>query len=309
MADYILHKGVKGMHWGVRKDGGPQGYPGEWTGGRGRKKGSSDKAVESTKKTVKGAKSKNLAGLSEEAVGILSSIAIAIGLNVAVTTHAYSKERKMNEKRAKREHVKQFESSENFDHLMEHKSESNSFKAGLSTNEIKSQHGDMIKHINEKAKGRPGGMTNCVNCSAAYIVNRLYGTNVAAQPWLSSGRNPNIVIESNMLKGTKSKVISNGYVRPSLKKVNRVMSKKPNAVGQMSLTSSYGTGHSVAYETDARGNVTIIDPQINKIMTLDQAYQFYGNRRLFMTDIIDCTNATLRPKDKLISNIVHGDLL
>ena len=68
MPDYILHKGVKGMRWGVRKDGGPQGYPGEWTDGRKRKRqGKTDSDVESSKRVKKENSNSMVKTLSKDA--------------------------------------------------------------------------------------------------------------------------------------------------------------------------------------------------------------------------------------------------
>lgn len=47
LEDAVIHYGIKGMHWGVRKDGMPQGYQGS---GRGRKKKTMGSKVRAAKK-------------------------------------------------------------------------------------------------------------------------------------------------------------------------------------------------------------------------------------------------------------------
>lgn len=47
LEDAVIHYGIKGMHWGIRKDGKPQGYQGS---GRGRKKKTTGSKVRAAKK-------------------------------------------------------------------------------------------------------------------------------------------------------------------------------------------------------------------------------------------------------------------
>lgn len=60
--DALIHFGVKGMHWGVRKDGKPQGYQGT---GKGHKKSSSSKKPV-TKKQKKAAREEEIKSKSKE---------------------------------------------------------------------------------------------------------------------------------------------------------------------------------------------------------------------------------------------------
>lgn len=143
---------------------------------------------------------------------------------------------------------------------------------------------------------KPEYARNCARTSIAYVMNSVLGKNVAAKGYSGvdeisglvtgdSGRSKHIF--DAVFDGLNKVELPPTDYRPD-KAITHI---KNGSTGILRLEHGAG-GHFINYECDKSGNITLIDGQSGKVSALNKALA--SQMKISITDIIDCSNATLR---------------
>lgn len=286
----IYHHGILGMHWGIRrfqnKDGSLTSAGRDRYGVEGKRKASEDDSKKS--------------GLTDK-----QKKAIKIGAAVAVTVlAAYGGYKLANSPKGKQ--IINRVLAKNKD--VEISEISSTFAGG--TSEVGRKIGKTISDIDTKMVsqinvdgwdgGNPPRLTkdysrNCTHTALAYIMNSVLGKNVSAKGYGGVDEISGLVMEKGrdigiydaIFDGLDKMKVPNTDYRPD-KAITHI---KKGTTGILRFANGLD-GHVVNYECDKFGNITIIDPQINHIYTLDKAIA--SKLKFDITDILDFSNATLK---------------
>lgn len=185
-------------------------------------------------------------------------------------------------------------------------------KKGKSYDEIDDQ---LIRTINGKHhyKNTNGGKINCLSCSLAYISdtvayekgNKEYGAKPGYFAENTGTQSDEKVGIHSVLNNVKSVYDIN---REKGLKFDEAAKKIPkNSTGMLFINGdsifTYG-GHAINYESDKKGNITIIDSQEGKKYTYKEfqrvASQYDMNK---VCAIYDCSNSTVNHNSEMLDKI------
>lgn len=305
--DSFAHSGVLGMKWGQRRY---QNEDGTWTEeGKARRragesryfKNNSDMSARKqvTKDAAKGA-AQFIAGLAgTTAITVASGGTMAwIGWAMMTSTGALitmSELKKLHDgdKLAKTTKKK----ADQFD--KERESEEIDKNTGL---HIKSKEMSMeedVERVNPEYKNWDANTkNNCISCTAAYEMRRRgYDTTalkdaspeVGTEDWKVAFKNPKTIESKGAI--TEEEVstseglynyLTKGVGAERIKQVRddteKQLKSAPKSRGAFDVNiDKLCLGHSMAYETDGKGNYKIVDSQTNTIFnSIDEVSQYYG---------------------------------
>lgn len=161
----------------------------------------------------------------------------------------------------------------------------------------------MVKSINKDGwdngnppKLKPDYARNCSHTSVAYIMNSVLGMNVSAKGYGGVDELSGLVTgDYGRSKHVFEAVFDNLdtiELPKSEYRPDKAISHIKNGSTGILRAQLGNKGHFVNYECDKNGNITIIDGQSGNVQRLNKAL---ASKLLFdITDIIDCSNATLR---------------
>lgn len=143
---------------------------------------------------------------------------------------------------------------------------------------------------------KPDYARNCSHTSIAYIMNSVLGKNVSAKGYSGVDEISGLVtgdhgrskhIFEAVFDGLDAIELPQSDYRP-----DKAITHIKNGTTGILRAQLGDKGHFVNYECDKLGNITIIDGQSGKIQQLNKAIA--SQLQFSITDIIDCSNATLR---------------
>lgn len=300
--EYLEHYGVLGMHWGIRKDGMPQGYHGNGEG-RGnwdrddtkaeRKQenkrdfarsevktsveSSSKKTDKSSSKTTElkiqnGSKNvsngQTFAGAnSKKQMSDFTKTAIKVGIVVAATAATLAVVHVVGTKiRAINAPYNSMRDSERLNNII--KSADDLPK--LATKESLEQ---SLKAVNPHFEEGPEYQYNCMFCSTAFDL-RQRGFDVEAKPRRMGGRTNEILTWYKGAKKIPAQGVNNALTE---------LKKFPNgARGNICMSGRFG-GHSVAFQI-VDGDPLFINAQGNEILDLKEIRRTFSLFEIIRTD-------------------------
>lgn len=272
----LYHHGIKGQRWGIRRFQNTDGT--RTAAGKARaKENSSEDAQNEQKKGLSDSQKKALkVGASLVAAGLVAYGGYKLASSPVV--------------KSKIPNVPEIVKKTDFGGNSE-------IKIGKSIGEIDRK---VVSSINkdgwENGQLKPDYARNCSHTSIAYILNTVLGKNVSAKGYSGVDELSGLVtgnagrskaIFDAVFDGLEKTEIPFDDLRPD-KAAKHI---KSSSTGILRLQNN-GQGHFVNYEKDHLGNLTLIDSQNDTIIQFKDA--FMKNAPYVITDIIDCSNATLK---------------
>lgn len=154
----------------------------------------------------------------------------------------------------------------------------------IDKNTVMNSKEDMAE-INEKYDPRVLDYSmNCMNCTTAYeLRKRGYDVEASAN---SEGVPLNEL--DKWFENPEYHQVDGDYIREGIQQVN-----SPNSRGNLMVYWHMGGGHSMAYETDDKGNISILDCQTNEYVDLDELSDYVDEAYIVRTDNLNLKRGVL----------------
>lgn len=163
----------------------------------------------------------------------------------------------------------------------------------------------MVHRINRANRNSPGGRMNCFHTTTAYVLNAVLGKNVTALPYDGideisglTGIGRDYHIFNSIFDGL------NIHECPKDESMyDMFKSLKDGSTGVIHIRAG-GVGHYINYEKTLNGEITVIDPQTDRITGISE---YVSSGRYSPWRVIDCSNATLKPNaGEILKYMVKG---
>lgn len=301
---YLIHHGIKGMHWGVRRY---QNYDGTLKHPKGRKGSGNSSNKQGTEKQKK----KGLTDSQKKAIKIGAAITAGVLLTAGGIYLAKKHGLIQNGRKVVMESIEGGKkpmpklSDMNFDY---NKGEyilpgqgggftKKVFKdltigqqANNAGNILSSVSTARLKSINSGRDDPMGRTMNCAHTSVSYILNSMFGYECDAKPFTNLvDEKSGMVMTGGRDKAVFGAIFDNMNVRSGLSvEMHNLSSGIPNKTSGIMRITNFQNGHFICYNKDSNGVLKFVDAQSGKVVNPEF---FVG---CVATDIFDLSNSSIK---------------
>ena len=261
---FLEHHGIKGQQWGVR-NGPPYPLDSKISTGSRLKKFSNLKFRQNSKK-----EGRYGSALIAYLVATMGVSVLHWGI-VALASIPLDKQEKVEYLKSKARYQKLKELSKNAQI-----DEKSGFKLKENKNATKEEDMEMVNALRGKRTATKGTYDNCARCSAAYDLRRR-GYEVHATADKAKEGSSTKDIESWYING-KHKAFKDDPTKSPSQLMVKELSKQPvGSRGQLCVAWRLGGGHSMVYEIEKKGKVTVYNTQANEKMDGDDLIEYLNH--------------------------------